>query len=563
MGEVGEQRADEESIALSFAAETRKPEGRYFTPAPLVDFTFECALPLVPRHRPLAIVDPACGAGAFLCAAQRFFPRARLFGLELSDAVASRCEERFPRATVIAGDALRGDLLRLLERIPSGAFELWVGNPPYNGTSSVLKDADAYRALRGLLPRGFSLPAGTSLRDDFAFFLLLAATRLRQCDGALAFITSATLLDAYLYSELRRILLETLSLREVVDLGRGAFSGTRVRTCVTVWSSNRGDPAPSHFRQRNAPPRAAFEPSQLCAPTPFKPCAPDWALRAIRPEAEELDQSWRRDGENLTALVPLSFPGLKTRFDELLVDRDPGKLLDRLADFLASPMHSLPTFARAHGIPDRCLVKLQLLKLSVQRRPFCLDASKVRPFFRYAGARHRGVIPPSARAYCYLDRRLIPRGDHRLRGAYDPHACPAKLIFNVRELPLCAALLEEEGCVHDHRHTRFAPLFAPAQMLDRGGGFIRSRESLGPIAPNLSAAGRALAQRWGGPLNVFRALVDFINSGEVQETWAPAYGTARELPVPIHRWSAQRAQMYPNRRRKSHSVPRSATSATK
>src|SRR5262249_30945556 len=211
-----QRAADEESLAFRFDRSARRREGRYFPPAALVDFSLQLASAHLPRDRPLAIVDPSCGAGAFLLSAHRLSPRARLFGLELSKAIAAECRRRVPAATVISADALRADLPRLLDQIPPGVFELWVGNPPYNGTSSLLQDARAYRAIRGLLPSSASTPPGTSLRDDFAFFLLLAAERLRNRDGALAFITSATLLDAYLYSQLRKAMLAARSLREVV-----------------------------------------------------------------------------------------------------------------------------------------------------------------------------------------------------------------------------------------------------------------------------------------------------------------------------------------------------------
>ena len=38
---------------------------------------------------------------------------------------------------------------------------------------------------------------------------------------------------------------------------------------------------------------------------------------------------------------------------------------------------------------------------------FAVEPAHVRPFFRYAGARHRGHVPAEARAFCYLDRRLM------------------------------------------------------------------------------------------------------------------------------------------------------------
>lgn len=526
---------DEERLALDFEAENRRREGRYFTPAALVDLTFDLASPLVPARGPVAIIDPACGAGAFLAAGRRFLPSAALFGLELSGEIARRCQKRVSSAIVLQGDALRGGLHPLLTRIPRGAFEVWVGNPPYNGTSSLLKDASAYEAIRKLLPRKFSLPRGTSLRDDFAFFLLIAASRLRTRAGALAFVTSSTLLDSYLYSELRRSLLESLSLREVVDLGPGMFFGTRVRTCLTVWSSAPANDA-ARFLRRSPGHGQPFRASQLGPPILIRPRAPEWLLRSTTPEADSLDLGWRTGGETVSTLVPISFPGLKTRFDELLVDEEPRRLLDRLSDLLACPAGSLSGFADRHAIPGHCLPKLRMLKLEMEREPFSIDATKVRPFFRYAGSKHRGTIPSTARAYCYLDRRLIPRGDHRLRGEYDPHACLVKLVFNARELPLSASLLEESGCVHDHRHSRFAPLLVPSRLSKGSLALTRSGGALGSDVPNLSAKGLALASKWGSPLKVFRAVVGFINSQPVQEVWAPVYGTTRELPVPVGDW---------------------------
>jgi hypothetical protein len=381
-----------------------------------------------------------------------------------------------------------------------------------------LKDRKAWSRLRSLMP--LALPPGTSLRDDFVFFLLLAAHRLSTRPGVLAFITPASLLDAFLYAPLRQALLGTLRLQAVVDLGSGAFTGTQVRTCITVWSSLPGRASPPSFERDGH--RSTFTPE-----------APEWRLAPTPGEAAALDSRWQARGEPLTTLVPVSFPGLKTRFDELLVDEDPERLLERLRHFARTPPRGLPAFARAHGIPDALLPKLRALKEGPAPR---VDASHVRPFFRYAGARHRGSLPPEARAFCYLDRRLIPRGDHRLRGPYDPHRGAVKLLFNVRELPLSAALLEEEGCVHDHRHARFAPLLIPQRIRDEGLSVTRgarSLEELGPLVPNLSPRGLTWAERLGGPLHVFRELVRFLNGPEVQEQWAPVFGASRVVPVPL------------------------------
>lgn len=509
------------SIEAAFPSADRRARGIYFTPEPLVTEILALARPYVPECESLAVVDPACGAGAFLHGARQAFPGASLHGVELSAEIARHCRDRLPGATVMSGDALRGDLPELLSTVPPGAFELWVGNPPYNGTSSVLQERDTYERLRRLLPDRFVLPRGTSLRDDYAFFLLLAARRLQERPGALAFVTSATLLDAFLYAPLRQALTETLSLREVLDLGEGAFEGTRVRTCVTVWTSRDPAAAPPRYRVRAGHPRA------------FTADAPEWLLRPPAPAAQRLEASWRAEGEALSALVPVSFPGLKTRFDELLVDPDPERLLDRVHAFLEAPAAELPELARRHHLDAALLPKLRALKAYVGELTVEASPDRLRPFFRYAGARHRAGIPQDGRAFCYLDRRLIPRGDHRLRGDHDPHACPQKLVFNARELPLSALYLDEPGCVTAHRHTRFAPLFVPWRLREQGLATARPGEDLGPLVPNLSPRGLLWAERLGGPERLFRAVADFVNSEPVQAVWAPAYGASRELWVPF------------------------------
>ncbi|MCK8496976.1 HsdM family class I SAM-dependent methyltransferase [Myxococcus fulvus] len=508
---------DEEKLVHQFPGIDRKAVGAFFTPAPLVERTLSLAMAHLGAG-PLTVIDPACGAGAFLSAASKLWPGARLCGLELDPAVARLCQARVPEADVKEGDTLRGGLEPMLAATPPEHRELWVGNPPYNGTSPVLKDAGAYAKLRALLP--LALPPGTSLRDDFAFFLLVAAHRLSTRPGVLAFITPASLLDAFLYAPLRQSLLRMLTLREVVDLGPGAFAGTQVRTCITVWSSLPGHVDPPRFERRGAWQH-------------FTPEAPEWRLAPTTPEASALDARWSAEGEPLTTLVPVSLPGVKTRFDELLVDADPERLLARIRAFAASSLDDLPDFARVHGLSEELLPKLRALKVGPALE---VDARHLRPFFRYGGARHRGTLPPETRAYCYLDRRLIPRGDHRLRGPYDPHVGAVKLLFNVRELPLSAALLQEEGCVHDHRHARFAPLFVPKRLRDEGLRVTRSSasaEELGPLVPNLSPRGLEWAETLGGPEEAFKAIVRFLNGPEVQRTWAPAFGASRVVPVPL------------------------------
>jgi hypothetical protein len=497
----------------------------YLTPADLVASVLDLALPHVGPGA-LTVVDPSCGDGAFLDAASRRLPTARLVGLELSQALAEKARARVRRATVLVGDGLRQGWASLEASLPREGFELWLGNPPYNGTSPLLRDRAAYTGLLSRVGLEDPLPRGTSLRDDFAFFLLLASMHLRHRRGVLAWVTSATLLDTFLYAPLRKRLLDSLALEEVVDLGVGVFKETRVRTCITVWRS-LGPRRPSRFRQRL--PHGALE---FGAAVKFVPTGPEWNLRPTPTAAASLDEAWRARGEPIDRLVPVHCTGLKTRFDELLVDQDAEALLERVGAFLATPARQMSAFAAAHALAPALVPKLETLRRTPGLPPRATRKA-VRPFFRYAGARHRNGVPASAKAYCYLDRRLIPRGDHRLAGRYDPHLHPVKLVFNLRELPLSAVLLESPGCIPAHRHARFAPLEVPAQVWAHGTAAGRSHRELGPLVPNLSAAAREWAARVGGVRLAFQRLVLFINSPAVQDVWAPAFGRSRALPVPL------------------------------
>lgn len=491
---------DEEALGAHFDATTRRRGGIYFTPSWLVKQVIDAVAPFVPARGRLTVVDPACGAGAFLSAAGERFARARLVGCELSGESATHCRQRLPGATILAGDALRGEGRARLERTldEEDSFELWLGNPPYNGRSALLDDPVAFAQMQRLLVPQAQLSKGQSLRDDFAFFLLTAAQRLSSRRGALAFVTSASLLDAFLYAPLRQTLGSKLTFRSAVDLGAGAFQGTKVKTCFSVWTSERSGEVET------------LE-------------APQFRLRRPSRAAAELQAAWA--GEPITRLVPISLPGLKTRFDELLTDVDPERLLARLRELMRTTPSGLGAFAARHAIPSSCLKKLEALPRNVE-----IEARRVRPFIRY-----RGALPRGAAGFCYVDRALIPRGDHRLRGAWDPHVGSPKLVFNIRELPLWAEVIDEPGCVTAYQHARFAPLWVPERI--RAGDAKRpaedSLEALGPLVPNLSSAGLKWAERLGGPEKVFQAIARFIRSEDVQKVWAPEFATSEEIIVPF------------------------------
>lgn len=454
---------NEEALASHLSSAERKLRGAFFTPSWLVERVLDEVAPFVPRGR-FRIVDPSCGAGAFLSAAATRWPRAELIGIELNEASARICRERVPRAKVMVGDALLDDLLP-----KRSGFELWLGNPPWNGTSPLLKKPNAWATACSWLPNGVTLQKGTSLREDYVFFLLKASLRLAETRGALAFITSATLLDAWAHEPVRKALTSRLTLREVHELPAGTFTGTKVKPCITVWTSPRSGETRS--------------------------------FKSISKAALTLDAKWKKHGATIDQLVPVHFTGLKTRFDELLVDEDRSRLMKRVRAFLRGRDTGLENF------------DAKLKALCEHARGAKFDEKNVRRFLH----------PNGARAWCYVDRLLIPRGDHRFRGEFDPHVGDLKLVFNVRELPLHAQVLDEAGCVTMYRHTRFAPQFVPRALLERQTATNFDAKDL---VPNLTKRGHEL----GDVREVFERISKHINSREFQNVWAPAFGTT-ELPL--------------------------------
>jgi hypothetical protein len=134
-------------------------------------------------------------------------------------------------------------------------------------------------------------------------------------------------------------------------------------------------------------------------------------------------------------------------------------------------------------------------------------------------------------AFAYVDPALIPRGDHRFRGGWDPHPLGPKLVFNVRETPLSAAVVPGPTCVHDYRHSRFAPLVAPEGVVRGGLKAARRGADLGCEALNFVPAWAAAARALRDPSDLLEYLSAIINSRLVQERFAPICGESEEVPV--------------------------------
>jgi predicted RNA methylase len=127
--------------------ELRKALGAYYTPAALVEAALDHLS--VPQ---LAIVDLACGDGAWLAAAARRWPSVPLVGVDIDATAVAGARARLGRLASI--DCADGARVR-------GRFDCVIGNPPWGagrvgavrrGDESVSRFVDA--AIENLIPGG-------------------------------------------------------------------------------------------------------------------------------------------------------------------------------------------------------------------------------------------------------------------------------------------------------------------------------------------------------------------------------------------------------------------------
>ena len=513
----------------------RRRFGRYYTPPPMVGALHRLlaeglrADALDPGR--CALIDPSCGPGAFLEPAEALHYRERL-GLDLDQEALQEAARAAPGARLVHGDAYQGGLEAMSSLLRGHGPVAVVGNPPYVANSELLKSGRYHEIRDRLLPFSREVAKGTSVRDDYVLFFGVADQLIEAGggEGAIAFVTSDSFVDNFLYLPLRRWLLSRYRLHTLVECGPNLFEGARVSTALSVWVRSHQAPddrtAFQHARLSGTPHQRI---AQLASDLPFTRSTPHGAsllLTAPSVRDSALARRMKARGDPISSVVTVSLPGLKTRFDELLVAPDSATLEARLRDFFTAP--TLEDFLTRHAFPARTLDKLRVAFESREETSFSLEA--IRPFARYAGVKHRFCVPPSALAFAYVDRVLIPRGDHRFRGEYDPHRVGPKLVFNVREVPLSAAVVMGPTCVTAYQHARFAPLKVPFAIA-AGGLAAASQGSLGPGVLNLSPAWKTMAALLEEPADLFHYVCAIVNSRLVQERFAPLCGASEEIPI--------------------------------
>lgn len=314
----------------------RKHKGIFYTSEILSTFLATAALESIfaDGHRQakqchLKVLDPACGAGAFLLAAyQALLDSHRgtnptttlqscLFGsdllpqavevakLALSMRSARQGDVDGPPAHLVTGDSL--DVEGLFERLghAPGSFDLVIGNPPWGAELS------EQQRLRACTALGLAIDKDL---DSWELFLALGLHALRP-GGRLAFVVPDTLFNPEKAST-RKLLLEKTKIEKLHNLGPDWF-GPDVRMGTVVVQARLGAAATSdcydamllHGELRRRAIEGAVPLSQLATsrsrriPQARSLSSPDSAFEMFRDARDDqLMQRMDRAGETLASV---------------------------------------------------------------------------------------------------------------------------------------------------------------------------------------------------------------------------------------------------------------------
>lgn len=241
---------------------TRRDEGQVYTPTSLVEFILDLSEYTDDKHiETLTLLDPACGAGAFLIGAVDRLalrlagldhdPRTArgyedlcavvegcLFGIDkdpiacdlareairrrLEDISGQQAPDGFFSSNVVTEDFLQVDP----KTLPLEKFDLVVGNPPYVATTRLSDEQKEELRSRFIVANG---------RLDLYTMFFEKGLRLLEPDGRLAFITPNKFLVSESSKRLRKFMLSSASIHTIANFrSHRVFEGAATVPCVTV-----------------------------------------------------------------------------------------------------------------------------------------------------------------------------------------------------------------------------------------------------------------------------------------------------------------------------------------
>jgi adenine-specific DNA-methyltransferase len=234
----------------NIARRERKSRGVYYTPLEIVQLMVDLTLGPIDSCKAPQVLDPACGAGEFLVAMQKWLSARSgnrvnehsIFGVDIdAQAVATsrqrmKClNEDFAGENICVGDALNAGLL------PSNSFDVVIGNPPYVNIRQLAKTQP--RKKIDELQRQYRTARGNF--DLYVLFIERAIELLRS-GGRCGMILPNKWATLDYARECRKLLLRHTTIEHVIDLSEyRVFAGVSVYPQVVIF--RKETPAAEHY----------------------------------------------------------------------------------------------------------------------------------------------------------------------------------------------------------------------------------------------------------------------------------------------------------------------------
>ncbi|MCA9536872.1 MAG: hypothetical protein KC593_24485 [Myxococcales bacterium] len=359
------------------------------------------------------LVDPSCGTGTFLAAAHTVAGPGsaatrpwRVSGWDLDQDVLRDARGALGEAFSEAGWPLALDARDTLAcdvELPPGGRVVVLGNPPWAARSENRGDARMEALLedfrRGVDGERLAERKLGVLSDTYVRFLRWACEAVRSAEGGgvVSLVMNASFLDGPVHRGLRGALCRWFDGISVWDLGGSALVarmagrddnvfGVRPGVAVlTAWSRGRGaEDEQGAVRARVGTWRVRGTLDEKWAALAAWPAGEGAFTTPVAPLyrfGAGAGDEWPSDYVALPALMPFHQEGVQTNRDDVVVDRDPARLRDRVQRFLAgredadlaralqeqqhySPARAREALARAWAEdPARCI-------LPIAYRPF-------------------------------------------------------------------------------------------------------------------------------------------------------------------------------------------------
>jgi adenine-specific DNA-methyltransferase len=300
--------------------------GVHFTPPGIARSLTEQAAARVANRRAVTVLDPACGSGAFLLEAARFFRlrnpdvQLHLIGFDLSPFAAAMARFALANLKRDWGDGIEFDvhIRDSLGEEPWPAVDLILTNPPFIAWPDLSREQQ--RRLRELL--GSKVTTGPQRPDISMAFVTRAVAALAN-GGVLGSLLPGGVLSMHTATSWRKELLENAQANLIVFLGEhGLFEYATVEVaaivltrnaaptdCISLWASQRrgaSAEALRELRRQGQEIRRAADEKQR-----------DWSIYRVSADQLREGVSWRPRPYRLAAALEIITKTISTRVGDL------------------------------------------------------------------------------------------------------------------------------------------------------------------------------------------------------------------------------------------------------